>query len=331
VMRNSAERTRTLERDLKFFKDIYELNPSILFLVDDQFRATDCNKACVDFVGAGDKLSLLEELTDRIEADIPRHTFVDGFTESMMEAIRKAGREGSSRVNVMVRVRDETEHNISIIYNKIPLENGFVLAGAGIDVTELHRVKEELSRKDKMLDLVNRVTSLLSSLDSANAEDLIRRAMEITGRAMDIDRIYIWKNRVIDGSLYYFPEFVWTRSSIPANIAMMPDEGFSYDQSIPDWEELFKRGEYVNGPIYTLSETEQERLAPYGMKSILVIPLFFRDKFWGFASIDDCRKERSFAEAEVHILRSVTLMIAASLQNANLKHRPEEALSMTVR
>jgi GAF domain-containing protein len=231
----------------------------------------------------------------------------------MAEAIRKAGRDGSSRVNVMIRVHDGTDHYVSVAYRRISAENGFALVGTAVDVTELHSLKKDLDHNNKMQDLINRVATLLSSLDPENADASIRKALEITGRVMDVDRIYIWKNRVIDGDLHYAPVFVWTKPAVPLNIAMMPEEGFAYVRSIPEWEEFFERGECVNGPVETLSEKERERLTPYGMKSILALPLFLSDEFWGFVSFDDCRQKRTFTEGEVCIIRSVSLMIATYL------------------
>jgi PAS domain-containing protein len=58
---------------------------------------------------------------------------------------------------------------------------------------------------------------------------------------------------------------------------------------------------------------EQELLSPYGMKSIIIIPLFMANTFWGFFSLDDCRIERSFSEEEIDILRSGSLVIISAI------------------
>jgi signal transduction histidine kinase/DNA-binding response OmpR family regulator len=50
--------------------------------------------------------------------------------------------------------------------------------------------------------------------------------------------------------------------------------------------------------------------------SILAIPIFFKDKLWGFVSFDDCHREREFSEEEKNILRSGTLLfINAIMRN----------------
>ena len=236
AMRDSAGRIQTLERDLNFYADIFELNPAMLFIVDDHLRVVDCNRACVEFAGADTKQSLLEELTSKIEADIPRHTLSDGFTESLAETIRKAGRDGFSRINTVHTIRDGTDRCISLSFRKISVENGFILAGVSVDTTGLHRVKEELIHKNKTLGLVNRIAVLVNSAGSESAESLVRKAADIMGRAVDADRISISKKRVIDGVMHFTPKFVWSRPSAPDNGAMKPEEGVTYMCHVPAWE-----------------------------------------------------------------------------------------------
>ena len=292
----------------------------MLFLMDERFRMTDCNNAALKFLGPEDKQSILEEISNKIEADIPKKTSEDGFTESLFRKMGEAVRDDFSQMNTVVRTHYGTDRNISVAFRKIPAENGFVLVGSATDATELYGFKGELARKNKMLDLINRIAILMSSLDSENADGLVRNAAEIMGRVMDLDRIYLWKNLLIDGRLNYTPEYMWIRPSFSDNLAMMTEEGFACIRSIADWEARFERAECINGPLNTLSDNERERLAPYGIKSILVLPLFLRNKLWGFISFDDCHQERTFAEEEVYILRSASLMIVSSLLRDDVEH-----------
>ena len=322
AMRESTERMRALERDHKLSVEIYESNPSMLFIIDDRLRMTDCNNACLEFIGVEDKSTLTEEMTNKIEADIPKHSPVDGFTESVAEALREAGRSGFSRLNTLVRVRDGTDRNISVACRRIRTEDSFILACTAVEITELQRVRERLHRKNKMLDLINRIAVLLSPLDSENALELVRRATEIMGRIMEVDRIYIWKNLMIDGHLHYVPEFAWTKPSVPDTFARIPEKGFPYIRGIPDLEARFERGECLNGPLDSMTENERERLSMYDIKSILILPLYLKNEFWGFISFDDLRQERSFAEEEIYFLRSASLMIASSLMREKVCNLP---------
>jgi signal transduction histidine kinase/AmiR/NasT family two-component response regulator len=62
-----------------------------------------------------------------------------------------------------------------------------------------------------------------------------------------------------------------------------------------------------------MSAEEQSQLSPQGILSILIMPVFLQDSFWGFVGFDDCHRERKFTANEESILRSASLLIATAL------------------
>jgi signal transduction histidine kinase len=100
-----------------------------------------------------------------------------------------------------------------------------------------------------------------------------------------------------------------------------PQQDTEYTVNIPysnigDWEKTLASGNCINSLVRDMSEEEQAKLAPQGIVSILVLPVFLQDQFWGFVGFDDCHRERIFTENEESILRSGSLLIA----NALLRH-----------
>ncbi|MDR0387953.1 MAG: response regulator, partial [Treponema sp.] len=108
---------------------------------------------------------------------------------------------------------------------------------------------------------------------------------------------------------------------------------FPYATSLPLWEDRLLNGECINGPIRDLFADEFLCLEPYGIKSILVVPVFLQERFWGFISFDDCRRERKFSSWEESILHSGSLLMANAVvrneMTASLIRAREEALSST--
>ncbi|MDR1472050.1 MAG: response regulator [Synergistaceae bacterium] len=192
----------------------------------------------------------------------------------------------------------------------------------------------KLMEQDNLLHAVNDAAAILLTPDESSFEDALRSGMEIMARRMEVDRVCIWKNiTMVDGLLCYKRLFNWAGSH-----AQWPDDEeapveFSYVSSLPRWERKFFNGESVSGPLSRLSEVERQRLSPYGIMSILVIPVFLRNELWGFVSFDDCRSEREFSEDEEGILRSGSLLLVnAVIRNEmtrNLVAAREEALSST--
>ena len=183
----------------------------------------------------------------------------------------------------------------------------------------------ERQRQGRLLQAVNSTAAVLLASDEKNSESSLREGMELMARCMDVDRIYIWQNEMRNGLLHYIQHFEWVDSSGPLENTVQTKTGFSYLESIPEWEEKFRQGKCVNGPINSLSKTEQERLEPFGIKSILVIPVYLQDSFWGFVSFDDCHQERAFTKDEISILRSGSLMLASAINRGETAARMREA------
>lgn len=184
---------------------------------------------------------------------------------------------------------------------------------------------DELNRQGRLLYAANGAAEILLTADEAGFKDSLREGMGLMARCIEIDRIYIWQNQMIDGCLQYVQQFEWLGESQPKASIVQPKEGFTYARSMPEWEEIFFRGGCINGPLSSLSQNEQERLKPYGVKSILVAPVHLQDHFWGFVSFDDCHRKRTFTEDEVSILRSVSLILASAMDRHETAARMREA------
>jgi len=181
------------------------------------------------------------------------------------------------------------------------------------------------NQQKRLLHAVNSTAAVLLGVDVGNFETSMHKGMELMARCMDVDRIYIWQNEWKDGLLYYIQQFEWINSSGSMNHSVRTKTGFSYAKSFPEWNEKFQNGECINSPLSSLSQNEQERLKPYGIKSILVIPVFLQERFWGFVSFDDCHSERYFTEDEVSILRSGSLMLVNAKSRIDIADRIHEA------
>jgi signal transduction histidine kinase/CheY-like chemotaxis protein len=168
---------------------------------------------------------------------------------------------------------------------------------------------------------------LAPGADTFNAA--LDNSTEMMARCVNVDRIYVWKNQMKDNQRSYSSVYGWISSPELKQEEMT----FLYSQTFPHWEEKLLSGQCINGPLAGLSAVEQERLGPYGVRSILVIPLFLQDSFWGFVSFDDCRRERDFPDEEVGILRSGGMLIANAIlrfeMTESLIQAREQALSST--
>jgi signal transduction histidine kinase/CheY-like chemotaxis protein len=170
----------------------------------------------------------------------------------------------------------------------------------------------ELEKQHALLQTVNySATALLTTLSDENFEDSLLSGMELICQFMDVDRVHLWKNEIIDGELHFVLRYERSRSD--REIKSLPiGSKFSY-KTKSDWLDMFMRGEYINSPLRNLPPKDQEFFNNFDIKHIVIIPLFIKDQLWGFFSIDDCRNDHIFSEEEIDIFRSASLMMASAV------------------
>ena len=170
----------------------------------------------------------------------------------------------------------------------------------------------EVERRDDLLNAVNQAAAILLQSEVDEFADDLWQCMGMLAHVVVVDRVYIWKNHMIDGRLHCTQLYEWSENA-------EPQQGKEYmadmllDDVIPNWEERLSFGRCINSVVSRLSAGEQEHLAPRNIVSILILPVFLQDHFWGIVGFDDCRNERVFSENEESILRSASLLIANAL------------------
>ena len=181
------------------------------------------------------------------------------------------------------------------------------------DAGEQERRENSVRRREDLLNVVGRVAALLLyEGGNESLADLMLKSMDLIGQSVDADRVHIWRNETVDGQLLFMHAHRWL-SDFGKRITVIPiGQKFPYGEH-PEWESAFMRGDYINKPVRKLSANEKDFFRNYEVKSVVILPLFLRDKFWGFFSVDDCRRERVFTNGEIEILRSASLIMASAL------------------
>ncbi|MCL1859114.1 MAG: ATP-binding protein [Oscillospiraceae bacterium] len=171
----------------------------------------------------------------------------------------------------------------------------------------------QIKQQNNLLKQGNCLATVLlnATFDDDNYDVSILEGMELVGQSLDVDRVQIWQNEIINGELCFVHKYQWlsetgkSKAEVPINL------NFSYSTK-PEWLEMFLRNKHINGPLSELSDDDRDFMNPYDVKSLVIIPMFLHGELWGFFSIDDCKTERAFTTDEISILRSCGLMLANS-------------------
>jgi signal transduction histidine kinase/DNA-binding response OmpR family regulator/PAS domain-containing protein len=301
-------------------------NPHINVLFDSSFKVVDCNPAALVYLGFATKEELKNNLIKRMVEAIPPYQSNGRPSIPMQERIMTAVKEGG--------VHFETELNLlgslktlSVDLKRIPYGGSFGVVGYLVDITNVLETERELKRRDRLLAAVNQAAAILASGEAF--EKMLYDSMAVLAEAAGLDRIYVWHITKDNGRKFYSVTHEWMNDAGSSQRIVGEGTDLKFTETIPEWDNKFSRGESVNGPVRSLSENERKMLDWFGVLSILAIPVFFQNVFWGFLSFDDCHSERTFPDSDVSILQSGSLLIAGAIVReqitSELKTAMEEA------
>ncbi|MCS4433896.1 histidine kinase N-terminal 7TM domain-containing protein [Aquiflexum gelatinilyticum] len=183
----------------------------------------------------------------------------------------------------------------------------------------LQNVNSNLIRNEKMLTSIAFATKeLLSNHDFATAT---QKAITLLGDGAGVDRAYLFENSLDEnGNLLSSQRFEWSALGVPAeidnpNLQGLPIGLFGEGSRVMAQNKLYQA-------IVDQMETDpelKELLQSQDIKSILLIPIYVEDYFWGFVGFDDCTNERKWSEAETALLISFADSISNAIERKNME------------
>jgi diguanylate cyclase (GGDEF)-like protein len=162
---------------------------------------------------------------------------------------------------------------------------------------------------EELFQSVNQASVLLLDTNPNTFGQRLFKAMGIVAKTVEVDRMYIWKNFLVDGKLHCSQIYEWSEEVTPQQDNDLTMD-IAYDDVMVGLEELLSSGQSLNSIVAEMIPEHKEHLVAQGIISIIIVPVFIHDKFWGFVGFDDCHKERIFTDNEERMLRSSALLFA---------------------
>jgi signal transduction histidine kinase/DNA-binding response OmpR family regulator len=307
TIEQQMENIKTLQYDN--INNILNATPHSCHLWDENFKMIDCNQASLDLFKAISKNYFIDnfyKFSPEYQADGMRSS------DKAMFHIKEALEDGKSVFEFMHNASDGTLIPCEMSLIRVSLQNDFYIMAYIKDLREYKAMIAEIDRQENLLFTVNSVAGILLQSNVEDFIDDMYNCMGMMAKAVDVHRVYIWKNYIENGELFCTQIYEWSEDAEP----QQDNEytvGISYDESVPEWKATLNRGICINSIVKNMSPGSQAQLSPQGILSIFIAPIFLRDNFWGFIGFDDCRKERVFSDNEELILRSAGLLIANSM------------------
>ncbi len=286
---------------------------------DENMNIIDCNEAAVKQFGLKDKKEYLERFFELSPAYQPNG---QNSAETVCLYIRRVLETGVSEVIDWVQqLPDGTPVPAQVVLTRVKYGAGHVVLAYSRDLREQKKMIAEMEHQDALLRVMNDVGVLLLQASEETFERELQRCMEMITHAVRADRVYIWKNQMMNGQMCVSRINGWAKSGVPLMVGDYA-EGVPMADNVLGWGAKLSLGQCINGSLHTLSAQERQHLEARGVQSVLAAPVILSETFWGFFQFDDCQQQRLFTVNEVAFLRSCSL----SIVNAMMRHEMTQSI-----
>jgi PAS domain S-box-containing protein len=292
-------------------------------LIDRQYTLLAANKPGAHLVNAS-----VDTLVGQCMLDyVPPNLITD--SQERLERVFRTGKPERFE-----DIRDERQFFIS--YYPVLDANGHVsrIAIFARDVTKERQADEALRRRDRLLEAVAQASNFLLATDDMVVA--VNEALKIVGKATQADRAYIFWNHAHPetGKPATSQRYYWAASTHEESLYDDMQNREWHAEGLTDWYDTLRTGNSIVGPISRFSEPERRLLESFGMKSLLLVPIFIdQNEFWGFVGFDDRNSEREWLPEEVAVLRLMSASVGAAITRQNVEDtlRREHAIADTLR
>lgn len=184
---------------------------------------------------------------------------------------------------------------------------------------KLQHVNNNLVRNEKMLTSIAFATKeLLSNHDFATAT---QKAITLLGDGATVDRAYLFENSLDEnGNILSSQRFEWSALGVPAEINNPNLQGLPVGM-FGEGSRVMAQSNLYQAIVDQMEDDPElkELLQSQDIKSILLIPIYVEDYFWGFVGFDDCTIERKWSEAETALLISFADSISNAIERKTME------------
>jgi signal transduction histidine kinase len=268
------------------FTHVFEPNGTQLFVQPDAFLGRHVSEVLPP--------EIIEEMNESIEEVRNNHT----FCETEFSRFQNGKEEWYHCKLGLFSVEDGSpEHFAAMIRN----------------CTKEHETIARLEKKKKMLSAIAAASQEL--LDNKRLKDAISFGLKEIGESIDADHVYIFENSIEyeSGMAHCTRTYEWAPFGASNTMDFGENTSYRLDE-IPEIIVPLINNTPLNAYTRELPDsTIKTVLESRGVMSLLIIPIYTNDVFWGFIGFDDFHEERNWTDAEIAVLQSFAVAVANAM------------------
>ncbi|MEM7554549.1 MAG: HAMP domain-containing protein [Cyanobacteria bacterium P01_A01_bin.84] len=166
--------------------------------------------------------------------------------------------------------------------------------------------------KGKMIEIVQKISSLCCS--PFNLNQILHAAVINIRETIKADRVIVYRLKND-----------WRGKIIAESVGNEWSKTLGTEVEDPNFAQYYLQNHPVDSPlaienIYltNLSKPQIAQLSEFAIKALLVVPILIDNKLYGFLIAQQCSESRKWEEAEINLLKQVTIPLGYALEKASL-------------
>lgn len=187
------------------------------------------------------------------------------------------------------------------------------------DVTEVRKQQELEDKANHMLAEIKEATETL--LVDSDFQHAFEQAVDRASKAIGANYAWVFKHMETEFGPAAKLVTPLAMGRINDNDRLILERGLTYKKiGFEHWYRRLSAGETIQGQIAELPEHEQKVFKLFDIRSLLALPIFVDNTFWGFVGFDNFKQDKKWRGLEEHILRGFCNALGGAISQ-QMSHR----------
>lgn len=314
---------REAEQELKKQNELAQkylnLSKVVFVALDKQGLVSMINDAGCELLGYG-----RSEIVGKnwFETVIPAHCREQ--IKTVFEKVMSRNLEGSEYWENTVQTKSGQEkliawHNAAVTGSDGQVEGTL---SSGEDVTERRKMGEDLIKKEAVLEALVMVSTRFLSSDVNLWESNVIKALQQMGTTRGASRVYACKNAMVGDKLGVRLRFEWRADEGGKVFAENQENIVFYEEvGLGAWVSKLEKGEAVCDLVENMGLKEGVWNFNPKTRSIVLVPVFAANHWWGYLGIEDWKSELECSRPEIEALQAAAVIFGAAVNHKRIREQ----------
>jgi len=289
---------------------LFDSCPLSCMLWDREHRVLLCNRSTRKFLQLKEDSSYEEIYLAHCSSFI-NDSRLDSL-EHYLAHLDEAFEQGDSIIVTNRNFKDAKNVPLETQFIRVTIGNQIYVASYARDLRTQNQLMQEIGQRDLLLMTINQISEQLLASDALMQQTSFSEALRRMGETIHAERAYLWKNSIENEELYAVMIHRWVNEKAPLYDKEFPSV-VSYRKDFPNFWEILGRNEVINTLVVDMPKPERTLLESYGKQSLLLIPIFLKNEYWGILGFDHSKTTEVYNVNQISILRSAALLIGNAI------------------